>query len=93
MVMRVLHSRFGGVRFVSHGGFVAEMWRVERWSVRTLRKKIAGLLFERTALSRKPTELAKQELAALRESDRLTPDLVLRDPYLLDFLGLKDTYS
>jgi predicted nuclease of restriction endonuclease-like (RecB) superfamily len=25
--------------------------------------------------------------------DRLTPDLVFRDPYLLDFLGLKDTYS
>jgi predicted nuclease of restriction endonuclease-like (RecB) superfamily len=50
-------------------------------------------LRERTALSRKPEELAKQELARLRESDQLTPDLVFRDPYLLDFLGLKDTYS
>lgn len=29
----------------------------------------------------------------LRESDKLTPDLVFRDPYLLDFLGLQDTYS
>src|SRR5262245_10450195 len=73
--------------------FYAEMCRVERWSVRTLRKKIGGLLFERTALSRKPEELAKQELTRLRDSDQLTPDLVFRDPYLLSFLGLKDRYS
>jgi predicted nuclease of restriction endonuclease-like (RecB) superfamily len=73
--------------------FYAEMCRVERWSVRTLRQKIGGLLYERTALSRKPAELARQELAALRDQDRLTPDLVFRDPYLLDFLGLADTYS
>ena len=73
--------------------FYAEMCRVERWSVRTLRQKISGILFERTALSRKPMALAKQELAQLREEDKLTPDLVFRDPYLLDFLGLKDTYS
>jgi len=73
--------------------FYAEMCRLERWSVRTLRNKIAGMLFERTALSRKPVELAKQELAVLRTSGQLTPDLVFRDPYLLDFLGLKDTWS
>ncbi len=40
--------------------FYAEMCRVERWSVRTLRQKIGGMLFERTALSRKPAELARQ---------------------------------
>ena len=73
--------------------FYAEMCRVERWSVRTLRKKIDGMLYERTAISKKPEELVKKELAALREEDRLTPDLVFRDPYLLDFLGLKDTFS
>ena len=73
--------------------FYTEMCRVERWSVRTLRAKIDGMLFERTALSRKPQELARQELAALREEDRLTPDLVFRDPYFLDFLRLSDTYS
>jgi predicted nuclease of restriction endonuclease-like (RecB) superfamily len=73
--------------------FYAEMCRVERWSVRALRAKIQGMLFERTALSRKPKELAKQELAVLRDEDRLSPDLVFRDPYLLDFLGLADTYS
>ncbi|NLX97559.1 MAG: DUF1016 domain-containing protein [Rhodopirellula sp.] len=73
--------------------FYAEMCRIERWSVRTLQQKINGMLFERTALSKKPEKLARQELAALREEGRLTPDLVFRDPYLLDFLGLKDTYA
>ncbi len=73
--------------------FYAEMCRFEGWRVRALRGKIGGMLFERTALSKKPAELAKQELAKLRDEDRLTPDLVFRDPYFLDFLGLKDTYS
>jgi predicted nuclease of restriction endonuclease-like (RecB) superfamily len=73
--------------------FYAEMCRIERWNVRTLRQKIGGMLYERTAFSRKPHQLAKQELDTLREEDKLTPDLVFRDPYLLDFLGLKDTYS
>ena len=73
--------------------FYAEMCRMERWNTRTLPKKIGGMLFERTALSRRPDKLIRQELAALREEDKLTPDLVFRDPYFLDFLGLKDTYA
>ncbi len=73
--------------------FYAEMCRVERWSVRMLRQKIAGMLYERTALSKKPAKLAEMELKALRDEDRLTPDLVFRDPYFLDFLGLKGAYS
>lgn len=73
--------------------FYAEMCRVERWSVRTLRERIQSMLFERTAISKKPKKLIEQELKALRDNDTLTPDLVFRDPYILDFLGLKDTYS
>ncbi len=73
--------------------FYAEMCRIERWSTRTLEKKIGGMLFERTALSKKPEKLIEQELKALREEDILTPDLVFRDPYFLDFLGLKDAYN
>lgn len=73
--------------------FYAEMCRLERWSVRALRSRIDSMLYERTALSKKPAKLIKQELVALREDDRLTPDLVFRDPYVLDFLGLRDTYS
>ncbi len=72
--------------------FYAEMCRVERWSVRQLRQKINGMLFQRTALSKKPTRLVKEELTALREQNKITPNLVFRDPYFLDFLGLKDTY-
>jgi predicted nuclease of restriction endonuclease-like (RecB) superfamily len=73
--------------------FYAEMCRMERWSVRTLRQKIGGMFFERSALSKKPDQIIRQELDALQAEDRLTPDLVFQDPYLLDFLGLKDTYS
>jgi hypothetical protein len=73
--------------------FYAEMCRIEGWSVRLLRRKIGGMLYERTALSRKPAKLAEMELKQLREEDKLTPDLVFRDPYFLDFLGLKGTYS
>jgi len=72
--------------------FYAEMCRIERWSTRTLEKKISGMLFERTALSKKPDKLIREELDTLRAEDKLTPDLVFRDPYFLDFLGLKDRY-
>ncbi len=73
--------------------FYAEMCRIERWSVRALRAKIDSMLYERTALSSKPEKLIRDELDALREADELTPDLVFQDPYLLDFLGLRDTFS
>lgn len=72
--------------------FYAEMCRVEHWSVRTLRQKIGGMLFERTALSKNSPEVVRQELATLRDG-RMTPDMVFRDPYLLDFLGLSGAYS
>jgi predicted nuclease of restriction endonuclease-like (RecB) superfamily len=73
--------------------FYAEMCRIEHWSVRELRSRIDSMLYERTALSKKPAKLIEEDLKALREEDRLTPDLVFRDPYVLDFLGLRDTYS
>jgi predicted nuclease of restriction endonuclease-like (RecB) superfamily len=73
--------------------FYAEMCRLERWSVRTLRERIAGMLYERTAVAKKPADVARREIDRLRDEDRLTPDLVFRDPYVLDFLKLHDTYS
>jgi predicted nuclease of restriction endonuclease-like (RecB) superfamily len=73
--------------------FYAEMCRIEGWSTRMLARKIEGMLYERTALSKKPDRLIRQELAALRDKGDLTPALVLQDPYMLDFLGLADTYS
>jgi predicted nuclease of restriction endonuclease-like (RecB) superfamily len=73
--------------------FYAQMCRLEGWSTRELRQKIDSMLFERTALSKKPEELIRQELATLREGGELTPAMVLQDPYMLDFLQLADTYS
>jgi predicted nuclease of restriction endonuclease-like (RecB) superfamily len=72
--------------------FYTEMCRLERWSTRTLRQKIDRLLFERTAVAKKPDKLIEQDLASLRDEDRMTPDLVFRDPYFLDFLGLTGQY-
>lgn len=65
----------------------------ERWSVRRLRKEIDGMLYERTAISSKPDELIKHELAQLREEQALSPDLVFKSPYFLEFTGLKGMYS
>jgi predicted nuclease of restriction endonuclease-like (RecB) superfamily len=73
--------------------FYAELCRVEGWSVSRLRQKIDSMLFERTALSRKPEKLARKELDALRAEDKWMPDMVFRDPYILDFLKLSDRYS
>lgn len=72
--------------------FYAEMCRIEKWNVRTLENKIDSMLFERTALSKRPELVAKAELDALRKDDQLTPDLVFRDPYVLEFLNLNDHY-
>ena len=72
--------------------FYAEMCRIERWDVRALRKRIGGMLFQRTALSKNPQAVISSEIASLRDG-RITPDSVFRDPYLLDFLGLKGAYS
>lgn len=73
--------------------FYTEMCRTENWSVKLLREKIDSLLYERTAISKKPAELVRKELAALRDQNILSPDLVFKDPYFLNLLGLKDTFS
>lgn len=72
--------------------FYAEMCRVQRWNVKALRKQIDSMLFERTALSKKPESLVEYEIERLRKEDRLSPDLVFRDPYFLGFLNLSDRY-
>lgn len=73
--------------------FYIEMIKLENWDTRTLNQKIDSMLYERTAISKKPEELIKHELKGLREENKLTPDLVFRDPYFLNFLGLEDNFS
>lgn len=65
----------------------------ERWTKRTLRNKIDSMLYERTAISSKSEEVIKTELANLRDNEILSPDLVFKSPYFLEFTGLKGVYS
>ncbi len=71
--------------------FYVQMSSLDNWSVRTLRDRIDSMLYERTALSKKPDELISYELEKLKEG-KLSPNLILKDPYILDFLGLNDRY-
>ena len=73
--------------------FYIEMCRMEKWSTRTLENRIDSMLFERTAISKKPEETILNDIEALKNEAKLSPDLVFRDPYFLDFLGLKNNYS
>ena len=73
--------------------FYLTMAASERWSKRTLQAKIDGMLFERTAIATKPDELIKKELSTLRDNDVISPDLVFKSPYFLEFTGLKGMYS
>lgn len=73
--------------------FYMQMACIERWSVRTLRDKLGSMLFERTAISKKPENVIKHELEKLKITQQLTPDLVFKDPCFLDFIGLDAKYS
>ena len=73
--------------------FYLTMAAMEKWSKRTLQLKIDSMLYERTAIATKPDELIKQELAVLRNENIISPDLVFKSPYFLEFTGLKGVYS
>ena len=72
--------------------FYVQMCGIERWSVRTLRKQVGSLLFERTMAAKKPVKVLEARLDALQENGNIEPDILLKDPYLLDFLNLDDRY-
>ena len=72
--------------------FYLTMALQERWSTRTLAERIDAQLFERTAISKKPELTISRELSELREKGQLSQNLILKDPYILDFLELNDSY-
>ncbi|MFN9537590.1 MAG: YhcG family protein [Pseudanabaena sp.] len=72
--------------------FYIEITQLENWSVRQLQERINSMLFERTAISRKPEETIRHDLEQLRENKQISPDLLLKDPYILDFLDINDRY-
>lgn len=67
--------------------FYAEMCRVQKWSVRGLKRQIDGMLYERTALSKKPEDVIKHQIDGLKNHDTMTPELTFKEPYFLDFIG------
>jgi predicted nuclease of restriction endonuclease-like (RecB) superfamily len=73
--------------------FYTQMTLAENWSVRQLRERIDSMLFERTAISKKPEKLIKKELATIRGKNQVSHDLIFRDPYILNFLNLQDSFS
>ena len=73
--------------------FYATLCLKEQWSTRTLQDRINSMLYERTALSKLPEKTIEKQLKELKEEDKITSDLTFRDPYVLDFLQLGDTYS
>jgi len=73
--------------------FYIEMCKLEKWSVRTFDERINSMLYERTAISKKPELTIQNDLEKLKNEQKISADLVFRDPYFLDFLGLKDAYS
>ena len=82
-----------GVKDELARSFYIEMCHIEHWDTRTLDKKIEGQLYERTAISRKPENIIKNELAQVKTTNQLLPDLVFRSSYFLDMLGLPDSFS
>lgn len=73
--------------------FYMTMAASQNWSKRMLQKEIDGMLYERTAISGKPDEFIKKELSTLRKDNVMSPDLVFKSPYFLEFTGLKGMYS
>jgi len=73
--------------------FYIAMCSTERWNVRTLRERINSMLYERTAISKKPEITIRKDLELLTTDSKMSKELFLKDPYLLDFLDLKDSFS
>jgi predicted nuclease of restriction endonuclease-like (RecB) superfamily len=73
--------------------YYTELTKIENWSVRQLRERIDSMLFERTAISKKPEKLIKSELKKIKQKGMISEDVVFRDSYVLDFLNLHESYS
>ena len=81
-----------GIEDVRKRQFYFDQSSSRRWSTRELERQISGALFERVALSR-----GTRKLVALQKK-KGSPEVIryediFKDPYLLDFLGLKGAYS
>lgn len=71
--------------------FYIQMCCLDKWSTRILENRIDSMLYERTVLSKKTDELITYEIEKLKEGG-VSPNMILKDPYVLDFLELNDRY-
>ena len=72
--------------------FYIELCRLENWSSPQLQERMGSMLFERSAIPRKPEETIQHDLCTLGKTQRPSADLSIKDPYVLIFLGLNDRY-
>ena len=71
--------------------FYQQMCLLERWSVRALRKRHDEMLYERTVIAKQPEEVILNSLGKVAQN--LSPDLVFKNTYILDILGLNSSYT
>jgi predicted nuclease of restriction endonuclease-like (RecB) superfamily len=77
-------------------GYARQFYETEAlrcgWSVRQLARQVNSQFYERIALSRyKAAMLKKAEV--VEPDDAITPEQAIKDPFVLEFLNLKDEYS
>jgi len=73
--------------------FYTQLCIANKWGVRELREKADAMLFERTAIAIKPEEAIQNELKKLSVTKEISPDLVFKSSYVLNFLNLPLSYS
>ena len=81
-----------GIEDIRKRNFYFDQSSSQRWSTRELERQINGALFERVALSRNTRKLAALEKEK-GPPETVSYEDIFKDPYLLDFLGLKGAYS
>lgn len=73
--------------------FYLEMAIAERWSTRILVEQMDKMLYERTVIAKNSEEHINKAIQNLKDLQHLDPELIFKSSYVLDFLGLKNTYS
>lgn len=73
--------------------FYVKMSSNEHWTVRNLRERMNGMLFERSVIAKQPEQVIRHELSKLGDNTQGSINLFIKDPYLLDFLDLQVNFS
>lgn len=77
---------------ISKREYYAYMSINEAWSVRTLRSNINKMTYERSSLAKQSSQVTRELISTIKTNQTFLPEIVLKDPYLLDFLELPDEH-